>query len=121
MANQNFEEVVASAVTQASASRKELGCTYAAEFKQNPDVFDPRKLIALGREGFLSFATTVSVPTRVLEPHNEASIEMIASNGAHRDWSNRQRVPLPFELSAFLFGTVAGIGVIFGSALAFVR
>jgi hypothetical protein len=44
-------------------SRKQLGCTYAAKLKQNPDVLDPRKLIALGREGLLSIVTAVSVPT----------------------------------------------------------
>jgi hypothetical protein len=76
MANQDFEEVVAAATAQASVSRKQLGCSYAAEFKQNPDVFDPRKLIALGREGLLSIVTTVSVPTCGLEHRISSEREM---------------------------------------------
>src|SRR5258708_6626089 len=76
MANQDFEEAVAAATAQASVSRKQLGCSYAAEFKQNPDVFDPRKLIALGREGLLSIVTTVSVPTCGLEHRISSEREM---------------------------------------------
>jgi len=119
MANQEFNEAVAAATADASSSRKQLGCIYAIEFKRHPDRFDPRRLIALGREGLLSFATTMKVSTRALELPNEAPVETRDPNSANRGWTRKQMVPLPFEISALLLGSIGGIGVIFGSALLF--
>ncbi len=118
MANEEFENAVAVATADASASRKKLGCSYAAEFRAGPDTFDPRKLVPLGKEGLLSFVTTVSVPTRSLEPANAPEIDTIQTSPADLGWRDKQNVPLPFELVALLFGALAGIGIVFGSAIA---
>jgi len=120
MANEEFEDVVAAATADASASRKELGCSYAAEFRGNPESFDPCKLMPLGREGLLSFVTTVSVPAHGLDPANEPEVEVELTEPRSVDlgWRDKQNVPLPFEISALLFGAVAGIAIVFGSAIA---
>lgn len=120
MANEAFEDVVATATADASASRKELGCNYAAEFREDPEAFDPRKLIPLGKEGLLSFVTTVSLPTRGIDTTNQPEVEVELTEQAAADlgWRDEQNVPLPFEISALLFGAVAGIGIVFGSAIA---
>jgi len=120
MANEAFADVVATATADASASRKELGCNYAAEFREDPESFDPRKLIPLGKEGLLSFVTTVSVPALGLVPAKEAEVqvELTEQTSADLGWRDKQTVPLPFEISALLFGALAGIGVVFGSAFA---
>ena len=120
MANEDFEDVVATAKAEASVSRKELGCNYAAEFREDPETFDPRKLIPLGKEGLLSFVTTVSVSTRSIDTTNEpeVAVEPTEQTSANLGWRDKQTVPLPFELSALLFGAVAGIGIVFGSAIA---
>jgi hypothetical protein len=120
MANEEFEDVVAAATADASASRKELGCSYAVEFRENPESFDPRKLIPLGKEGLLTFVATVNVPAHGLGPANEpeAEVELIEPGSVDRGWRDKQNVPLPFEISALLFGAVAGIAIVFGSAIA---
>ncbi|KQT12886.1 MULTISPECIES: hypothetical protein [Pseudomonadota] len=119
MASQEFDEAVAAATAEASGSRKQLGCNYAIEFRQNPDWFDPRKLIALGREGLSSFAASMKLPTRGLELPNEPPVEARDPNDVDGGWTGKQMVPLPFEISAFLLGSMGGIGVIFGCALLF--
>lgn len=119
MASQEFEETVAAATADASSSRKQLGRSYAIEFKQNPDRFDPRKLIALGREGVASFATAMKVPTRDLELPKESPVEARDPHDVDGGWTRKQMVPLPFEVSAFLLGSMGGIGVILGSAILF--
>lgn len=119
MANLEFDEVVTATTAEASAARKQLGHSYAVEFKKEPDTFDPRKLIKLGREGLKSFLANVSVPARELDPPTEPRVEITDLSGTDRNWNSKQTVPLPFEFSAFLLGVVAGIGVIFGSALVF--
>lgn len=120
MANEEFEDVVAAATADASASRKELGCSYAVEFRGNPESFDPRKLMPLGKEGLLSFLTTASVPMHGLYPANEPEVEVELTEPRSVDlgWGDKQNVPLPFEISALLFGAVAGIAIVFGSAIA---
>jgi hypothetical protein len=118
MANQEFKEAVAAAKADASDARKELGFSYAAEFKNDPVNFDPRKLVKLGREGLLSFLATVSVPARQPDSPTEPPVADIGDiSGSDRNWNSKQMVPLPFEISAFMFGVIAGLGVIFGSAL----
>jgi hypothetical protein len=120
MANEDFEDVVATAKADACASRKELGCNYAAEFRVDPETFDPRKLIPLGKEGLLSFVTTVSVPTLGVDTTNqpEAEVEPPEQTLADLGWRDKQNVPLPFEISALLLGAIAGIGIVLGSAIA---
>ncbi|KAB2760784.1 hypothetical protein E0H22_24855 [Rhodopseudomonas boonkerdii] len=120
MASEAFEEVVATATADAFASRKELGCNYAAEFREDPESFDPRKLIPLGKEGLLSFVTTVSVPTRGIDTtiQPEVEVELTEQTSADLGWRDKQTVPLPFEISALLFGALAGIGIVFGLAIA---
>lgn len=118
MANDDFEDVVAAATADASASRKELGCNYATEFRKDPESFDPRKLIPLGKEGLLSFVATVSVPTRAVETTNQPEVELTEQASADLGWRDKQNVPLPFEISALLLGAIAGIGIVFGSAIA---
>ncbi len=113
----DFDDALKSATAEASASRKQLGRSYAAEFAQNPDTFDPRKLVPLGREGLSSFVTAVGVPTAHRMPTGPSQGAVADSDGADRGWSSRRMVPAPFEISALLFGTLAGIGVVFGSAL----
>jgi hypothetical protein len=118
MANQEFEHAVAAATADASASRKELGCSYAAEFREDPETFNSRKLAMLGREGLVSFVTTVSMPTRGVDPANVPEVEIAETTSADLGWGDKQNVPLPFELSALLFGAVAGVAIVFGSAIA---
>ena len=120
MASEAFEDVVATATADAFASRKELGCNSAAEFREDPESFDPRKLIPLGKEGLLSFVTTVSVPALGLAPAKEAEVqaELTEQTSADLGWRDQRTVPLPFEISALLFGALAGIGIVFGSAIA---
>lgn len=118
MPNQEFEELIAAASADASASRKELGCSYAAEFRQAPETFDPRKLAVLGKEGLLSFITTISVPTRSVESANGPQVDVVETQSADLGWRHKQIVPLPFEVSALLLGAVAGAAIVFGSAIA---
>ena len=120
MANEELEDMVAAATADASASRKELGCSYAVEFRGNPESFDPRKLIPLGKDGLLSFVTTVSVPVLGLDPANEPEtvVELTEPSSVDLGWRDKQNVPFPFEISALLFGALAGIGIVFGSAIA---
>jgi hypothetical protein len=118
MANEELEHLVAAATADASASRKELGCSYAAMFRGNPETFDPRKLVTLGKEGLMSFVTTVSVPTRNVDPDNVPKVEVTETRSADLGWRDKQNVPLPFEVSALLFGAVAGVAIVFGLAIA---
>ena len=120
MANENFEGVIAMATADASASRKELGCNYAVEFRENPENFDPRKLMPLGKEGLLSFVTTVSVPIHGRDPASEpeSEVELTEAPSVNLGWRNKQNVPFPFELIALLYGVVVGIAIVFGSAIA---
>lgn len=120
MANEEFEDVVAAATADASASRKELGCSYAAEFRGNPENFDPRKLLPLGKEGLLSFVTTVSAPVHGPDPAAELKVEVELTKPRSVDlgWRDKQNVPLAFELIALLYGVVAGIAIVFGSSIA---
>lgn len=117
MPNDNFEQAVAFATAEAAVSRKELGSAYAAEFNQNPDGFEPRKLVILGREGLQSFVTDVSVPTCSMEPLNDAPAEVAGPGGDGVNWSTAQMVPWPFEIRALLLGSIGGIGLVFGCAL----
>lgn len=112
-----FDEAVESATAAASAGRRQLGRNYAVEFAQNPDTFDPRKLMVLGREGLSSFVAAVGVPTAHHMPASPSPSATAASDGGDRGWSSRRMVPVPFEISALLFGTLTGVGVVFGSAL----
>ncbi len=118
MANEDFENLIATATTDASASRKELGYNYAVEFRENPESFDPRKLMRLGKEGLLSFVTTVGVPVHGLDPAHEPEVELTETVSVNLGWRNKQNVPLPFELIALLCGVVGGIAIVFGSAIA---
>lgn len=120
MASEEFQHVVAAATAEASASRKDLGCSYAVEFRENPDSFDPRKLVRLGKDGLRSFVNTVSVPVlglgSVKEPQTEVDLtEPISGN---LGWHDKHYVPFPFEISALLLGALAGILIVFGSAIA---
>lgn len=117
MANQEFDEAVAAAKADGSAARKQLGISYAAEFKNEPEIFDPRKLQILGREGLSSFLTAVNVPAREFDPPAEPPAEIEIPNDTDRNWTNQQMVSLPFEFRAFMFGAMAGIGIILGSAI----
>jgi hypothetical protein len=118
MADREFKEAAAAAKVDAFAARQELGMSYAAEFKSDPAKFDPHKLVKLGREGLPSFLANVNVPARQLDsPREQPVAEIVETSGSDRDWKEKHTVPLPFELSAFLFGVFAGIGVIFGLTL----
>lgn len=115
----NFQQLVKSAAAEASASRRELGSRYAAEFVKNPDTFDPHKLMKLGRAGLSSFVEAVGVPTRQVSlPSVEHGGRSAAADDERGGWEEQRFVYIPFELFGALFGTTAGIVLIVASALA---
>jgi hypothetical protein len=119
MPDQDFHDAVAAAKADASAACHELSISYAVDFKSDPMNFDPRKLIALGKEGMLSFLNNVSVPARQPDPPvGPTVIDHEVTSGADRNWIGKQVVPLPFEFSAVVIGLIAGLSIIVGSAIA---
>lgn len=115
--SRDFGDAVETATAEALESRRELGCGYAAEFLKNPEAFEPRKLVTLGSEGLSSFLASVGIPTIGLEQKSASPSEIPIRDGEDRGWGALRVVPLPFEASALLLGTFAGIAFIFGSAL----
>ena len=62
----------------------------------------------------------MSVPTRGIDTtiQPEVEVELTEQTSADLGWRDKQTVPLPFEISALLFGALAGIGIVFGLAIA---
>lgn len=118
MPEKNFDAAVQSATAEASASRSELGCTYAAEFLKDPDKFDPGKLMLLGRAGLSSFVSTVGVPTLAMNapPAQQDKLAKSESEEKPSGWEAKRAIPMPFELYGLLLGTFAGIAVALGCA-----
>lgn len=113
-----LEEAVKSAVADASAGRRELGPVYAAEFRKDPNTFDPRKLMTLGREGLAGFVAAVGVPTvQIAPPTVERGVAAVV-DGEHEGWEDQRRVRTPFQIFGVLLGTELGISLIIASAVA---
>lgn len=113
----DFHNIVRSATSEASASRQELGCNFAAEFLKNPDAFDPRKLMTLGRVGLSSFMAEVGLPTiEIAKARVEAANDSFVEDEP-ADWKGQQRISIPFEIVGLLLGVLYGSAIIFGIAL----
>lgn len=114
---QDFDKVAKSAAAEASATRHELGPVYAAEFLKNPEKFDPRKLMTLGRAGLSTFVATVGVPTiELAKASDEPSVNADADD-ERGGWEEQRIVPMAFEVFGLLLGVGAGVGIIAATTL----
>ncbi len=104
--SEEFARVAEQAAKAAEAERRVIAATLAADLEMNPENFDPKKLIALGRAGVEVFAAVVttratSIPAKTHE--GDAKPKSVAIQG----WADLRKPETSFVAQAVLLGVLA--------------
>jgi hypothetical protein len=115
---ENFAEIAKAATCDAVGSRQELGRACAAEFSTNPETFDPKKLMVLGRPGLRAFADGMGVGITSVAPVAPPGSTSSPAQAEEAGWSSQEVGNIPFELIGTITGIFLGIVVVAAISLA---
>ncbi len=103
---EEFARAAEQAAKAGEAERRALATTLAAELETNPENFDPKKLIALGRAGvevFTAVVTTRATSIPAATDEGGSKPRSVAIQG----WADLRKPETGFVAQAVLLGVLA--------------
>jgi hypothetical protein len=115
---QSFAKTAKAAARDAVGSRQELGRACATEFAANPNKFDPKKLMVLGRPGLRAFADVLGVAISDVGPDASTASATLPGPADEPGWRLQEARGIRFELIGMIVGIFFGTFLIVAASVA---